>query len=224
MAEMALGYGSEYQLLRYLGHHRMYLDSQIKKATGSNSPIIWQDYPNDPQRDSKDGEWNGIDFLQYREDFGRIKAEWAKFWPTSGRAQAWDGIFEQNGILYLVEAKAHKKEMESECRAVPNSKEKIKEAFRKATGNKEQAELWIDSHHYQLANRLAFLHFCNDIVNIKARLCYIMFLNGYMFNEKKNVTSIKSFQEAWDDECSALGLTHEQRQKINTVYIDCTKC
>ena len=45
MAEMALGYGSEYQLLRYLGHHRNFLDSKIKEATKSDSPIEWMDYP-----------------------------------------------------------------------------------------------------------------------------------------------------------------------------------
>ena len=34
MAEMALGYGSEYQLLRFLGHHRIELDKEIKKVLG----------------------------------------------------------------------------------------------------------------------------------------------------------------------------------------------
>ena len=52
MAEMALGYGSEYQLLRYLGHHRMFLDYQIKTAICNDLPIYWYDYPNDFQRDS----------------------------------------------------------------------------------------------------------------------------------------------------------------------------
>ena len=32
MAEMALGYGSEFQLLRYLGHHRSYLNQKIREV------------------------------------------------------------------------------------------------------------------------------------------------------------------------------------------------
>ena len=41
---MALGYGSEYQLLRYLGHHRNYLNDEIRKVIGEG-PIMWLDYP-----------------------------------------------------------------------------------------------------------------------------------------------------------------------------------
>ena len=224
MAEMALGYGSEFQMLRYLGHHRMYLDNKIKLATGCDSPIKWYDYPNDPQRDSLDGEWKGIEFLQDREDYEVIKSQWKKYWPTSGNAQSWDGVFEQNGTLYVVEAKAHIKEMESECHADKiKSKPIILEAFTKANhGNEEQARKWIESKHYQLANRLAFLYFC-EMVGIDAKLCYIMFVNGYLANATKNVSSVEAFKKAWDDECKTLELSNTQLKKIATVYIDCTK-
>ena len=223
MAEMALGYGSEYQMLRYLGHHRKYLDQQIMEQTGSNSPIIWEDFPNDHKRDSLDGEWTGISFLQNREDYKEIQDGWKRFWPSSGRAQSWDGIFWQDGILYLVEAKAHVKEMEQECMAGDQSKEQILKAFIETTGrNPNQAQKWLDSNHYQLANRLAFIHFCNK-VGIKAKLCYIMFINGYLANVTKNVDSIDKFKEAWENECKALDLTPKQLNSITTVYIDCKK-
>lgn len=222
MAEMALGYGSEFQLLRYLGHHRIYLDNQIKLATGSDSPITWYDYPNDHQRDSLDGEWKGIEFLKDRNDFGKIELEWKKYWPKSGSAQSWDGIFNQDGILYVVEAKAHIKEMESECQAGDTSQQIIIDAFTKTTGCESQAQKWIKSKHYQLANRLAFLHFC-DMVGIKAKLCYIMFVNGYLSNATKNVSCVEDFKKAWDDECKKLELSATQLKKITTIYIDCKK-
>lgn len=50
MAEMAIGYGSEYQLLRYLGHHRNFLNGEINKVIGSGG-IEWLDYPVDFNRD-----------------------------------------------------------------------------------------------------------------------------------------------------------------------------
>ena len=114
---MALGYGSEYQLLRYLGHHRNFLDSKIKEATKSDSPIEWMDYPVDNSRDSHDGEWTDINFLKHlpQFDFGQISKEWDEFWPKRG--QSWDGIFLQDGVVYVVEAKAHTKEMEQKSSA-----------------------------------------------------------------------------------------------------------
>lgn len=229
MAEMALGYGSEYQLLRYLGHHRKFLDKKNKEATGCDSPIDWYDYPNEPERKSLDGEWKGIEFFQSREDYSTedystIEAKWKTFWPTSGNPPSWDGIFEQGGILYIVEAKAHVKEMKSKCQASKESKDKIQEAFNKTTGNEDQARKWINSEHYQLANRLAFLHFCKT-VGIEAKLCYIMFVNGFLKkkNATINVTSSDDFQKAWENECNKLDLTEDQRQHITPVFIDCSE-
>ena len=39
MAEMALGYGSEYQLFRFLGHHRNFLNKEIAKVITPNGEI-----------------------------------------------------------------------------------------------------------------------------------------------------------------------------------------
>ena len=39
MAEMAIGYGSEYQLLRYLGHHRRFLFQKIKDVIHTQEEI-----------------------------------------------------------------------------------------------------------------------------------------------------------------------------------------
>jgi hypothetical protein len=58
MAEMELGYGSEYQLLRFLGRHREELERIISQQTRINAEcdLQWRDYP-------KDVEHKGINFL-----------------------------------------------------------------------------------------------------------------------------------------------------------------
>ena len=224
MAEMALGYGSEYQLLRYLGHHRNFLDSKIKKATGSDSPIEWMDYPVDNSRDSLDGEWTDIKFFKHlpQYDFGLISKKWDGFWPKRG--QSWDGIFLQDGVVYVVEAKAHTKEMEQKCSATSEkSIREIKRAFNDVTGNQKKADLWYDSKHYQLANRIAFVHFLNKKCGYKAKICYLFFLNGYLINKNKNVEEDREFYKAFEDECNALELTTEEKDYIVRVVIDASK-
>ena len=61
------------------------------------------------------------------------------------------------------------------------------------------------------------------MIGLKAKLCYIMFVNGYLANATKNVTSVDSFKKAWSEECEVLKLSQNQLQNIVTVYIDCTK-
>lgn len=85
MAEMKIGYGSEYQLLRYLGHHRKFLYEEITKVIGSGE-IDWLDYPNDLNRDSRDGELKGIECFRKLINFDEIEKQWKVFWPQSGNA------------------------------------------------------------------------------------------------------------------------------------------
>ena len=221
MAEMALGYGSEYQLLRYLGHHRNFLDSKIKEATKSDSPIEWMDYPVDNSRDSHDGEWTDINFLKHlpQFDFGQISKEWDEFWPKRG--QSWDGIFLQDGVVYVVEAKAHTKEMEQKSSATSEeSIKKIKRAFKDVNDDQSKVDLWYNSQHYQLANRIAFVHFLEKKCGIKAKICYLFFLNGYLIDGNKNVTDEIVFKQAFEDECNALQLTNKEKGYIVPVVID----
>ena len=46
MAQIGYGYGSEWQLLKMLGHHRVYFFHELKKQLGlsSDSEIHWLDY------------------------------------------------------------------------------------------------------------------------------------------------------------------------------------
>ncbi len=222
MAEMKIGYGSEYQLLRYLGHHRHYLFDEIRKVIGDGE-IEWLDYPIDLQRDSCDGELKGIECFNTLPNFVEIEKKWTNFWPQRGNAHNWDGIFIQKGIWYFVEAKAHLEEAKQKCSAEnPNSIEKIDKAFEKTCGNKDRAIKWRKSNCYQLANRLAFIHFCKEM-GISAKLLYISFINGYESNPSKNVICSNDWDKKWKEEYKELYLTEELKSNIYHVYIDCHK-
>lgn len=222
MAEMAIGYGSEYQLLRYLGHHRNYFYEEIKKVTKSSSTIDWFDYPVALERLSRDGELKGVECFNKLNN-EEIKNNWKKFWPTTGNSHNWDGIFIQDDTWYFVEAKANLEEAKQRCHAGTSSRDKIKKAFTTVTKNEDISQLWIDSDYYQLANRLAFISFCKS-VGIKAKLLYISFINGYDVNPRKNVSNVKKWEECWNNEYAGLKLDGELehlKEMVLHLYIDC---
>lgn len=223
---MALGYGSEYQLLRYLGHHRNYLNKKIQGVTGSDSPIEWIDYPVDSKRDSKDGEWTGITFLKHLKstlslNYGEIEKAWGDFWPKGGTQQSWDGIFVQDKTIYLVEAKAHVEEMRSTpCGANEKSCEIIKKALKSVTKDAKLADSLMNSNLYQLANRMAFVHFLKEH-GVTAKLCYIFFLNDKHW--KDAVMNKSEYEDLFDSECNKLKLSQNQKTEIIKVYVDAEK-
>lgn len=226
MAEMAIGYGSEFQLLRYLGHHRQALNQaiidQLKIESGE---IQWVDYPVNLKRDSMDGEHKGVECFKNRIDidYQKIQEEWKKFWPQSGNSQNWDGIFTIGNKWYFVEAKAHLDEAHQKCQATSQqSIDQITKAFEKASGESVKARKWIKSDCYQLANRLAFIHFCKEN-NINAEIVYILFINGYRTNSQKNIKDKQKWQELMEEEFNTLEPPKELRGKIGIVYIDCEK-
>ena len=222
MAEMRIGYGSEYQLLRYLGHHRNYLYKEICRVIGRGE-IEWLDYPVDLLRDSRDGELKHVNCFERLPNYVEINKQWKDFWPQSGNAHNWDGVFIKDGIWYFVEAKANLEEANQKCKAESKkSIDKIIKAFEETCGNRQLAQDWQSSNCYQLANRLAFIHFCK-MMGIEAKLLYISFINGYDSNPKKNVDSKEEWEKQWFFEYSELKLTKELTSNIYHVYIDCHK-
>ena len=228
MADMGLGYGSEFQLLRFLGHHRNELDSLIKNEIGTEEPIEWKDFPHDESRISGDGEWKGIDVFQHflaKDKYNDIKKKWKEYWPQSGTAMSWDGVFRIGDIWYFVEAKAHKEESYQKCKSISEeSKNTIRSAFKDTQlwlGVNEEKK-WIDTNCYQLANRLAFLYFCEQKCGIKAKLIYIGFINGYR-RKKDEIHSSEEWMEIWKNELSSLGLDIEniQNKYIFFVHPEC---
>jgi hypothetical protein len=142
-AEMGLGFGSEFQLLRFLGHHRQELEQNILKQTNLNEGLLyqmeWLDFPKDETRKSLDGEYKGIGFLP-TELKSKVANNWKKFWPKKG--QNWDAILYLTPIVpnsnlkdkwIIIEAKAHLKELESSCKAENEESVKKIEAALEAT-------------------------------------------------------------------------------------------
>lgn len=224
MAEIGRGYGSEFQLMRFLGHHREKLDKLIQKATGQFEQIKWFDFPYDANRLSGDGELKGIECFDKLDNFDIIKKKWRDFWPQSGTAMNWDGIFKIGETWFFVEAKAHKKEAYQKCKASLESKSVIEAAFLKTQQWLKAApkKSWIKTNCYQLANRLAFMYFCHQC-GIKAKLLYIGFINGYR-QKKDEIHSDEEWKEVWSEEMSTLGLDKEiVTQYISFIYPNCDR-
>lgn len=233
MGEMAIGYGSEYQLLRFLGHHRNYLDNEILKSLNKKDVRLeWLDYPTDIKRITLDSEIKGIECFVKEANYEHLKSEWENFWPQKGNNQNWDGIFKINDEWYFVEAKAHAEEVKSSCGA---SSEKsistIKNTFAQVITKfnaQSTSDFWVskDNKAYQLANRLAFLVFCKQN-GIKAHLVYINFINGYDkpgTRGKMNITDKETWEKIWQEEYKMLGLSEESlKEVLFHVYIDCEK-
>lgn len=234
MAEMELGYGSEYQLMRFLGHHREELNKLIQNETGQHEDIRWLDYPYNNGRISGDGELKGIECFNHLENYAEIKAAWENYWPQTGTPMNWDGVFSIDDTWYFVEAKAHREECRQKCGASSEkSKATINKAFTqtidwlktngclKSTISPTQ---WIDSNCYQLANRLAFLCFCQQC-GIKARLLYIGFVNGFRISRGKDeVQESDKWEEIYNEEFEELGLDAQRmNQYISFIYPVCEK-
>lgn len=235
MAEMGLGYGSEYQLLRYLGHHRIELNNVINSNTRLSGEIQWLDFPKDTTRLSLDGEYITIDFLHDKiseKAFAALKSKWKNYWSPSGTQPNWDGVFlhrkDNEEEWIIVEAKAHLGEIKSSTKASLNPN--IQNAFIE-TQNRFgiKNEHWF-GEYYQLANRLAFINFLLEN-NINASLLYIYFINGYEKQQLKNRKTISvesksvnkqiDWEKAIEQEYIDLGINEKAKKYISNIFIDC---
>ena len=230
MAEIGHGYGSEFQLLRFLGHHRNEFESIIRDNSRFKRNFSWLDFPYENQRISLDGEYKGISFLKdHYNNYSDLEAMWKSFWPSSGNQQNWDAIFIHEDEFVLIEAKAHLKEIESECKAesedskklIYSSLEKTKAHFGIKTEND-----WAKKY-YQTANRLAFIKFLINN-NIKAHLLNVYFINGYIKRcpnkpiEDKSVQTEEIWREAIKKQYNYLGIVGSMAENyITSIFVNC---
>ena len=180
MAQIGYGYGSEYQLLRFLGHHRRKLEELISEQIGKGT-FEWEDFEfaNPKNVISEDKELTGLDFLKvlYPTQYEKVEAEY-KTYIKKKDWQNWDAVFTHNGILYLVEAKAHISELSSgKEEHGDSSKELILDYFKAQLPNLPVSRVWLQEY-YQLANRLATSALLNKH-GIKTKILYIYFVDGY---------------------------------------------
>ena len=130
-------------------------------------------------------------------------------------------MFTHNGILYLVEAKAHISELSSgKEEHGDSSKELILDFFKAQLPGLPVSRVWLQEY-YQLANRLATSALLNKH-GIKTKVLYVYFVNGYRkrvvekedrkekIYETVNLNATEEqFRIAIQDEMNALGISHD---------------
>lgn len=182
MAQIGYGYGSEFQLLRFLGHHRHQLESEISKVLGPGD-FDWLDfkYSSPLSSISGDEELMGLSFLEdYFKDevsYQKMMAEYSSYRINKLESwQNWDAVFFHNEVLYFVEAKAHVSELKGKT---DNGGESHSEIFRFMQDQLpfcDVSKTWLQQY-YQFANRLATTALVGKY--LPAKFLYIFFENGY---------------------------------------------
>jgi hypothetical protein len=199
MGKMASSYGSELHLLRWTGRHRNKFDNKIKQLLNIDN-ITWLDFDFSNNKDELDKELVGLSFLEKEPSYKAVISQWKEEWPQSGNSMNWDlvGYTLKNNIKtwVLVEAKAHIKELENDCKAGPKSLMKIGKALTK-TANNIGTEISIDSpwskKYYQLANRIYILDLLkrNDI---NSKLINIYFMGDKTDSSRKSPKDIATWK------------------------------
>jgi|APSaa5957512622_1039677.scaffolds.fasta_scaffold66702_1 hypothetical protein len=172
MSTIGYGYGSEWHFIRYLAYHRDLLEKRLCEL-GNFQSVEFLDSPfsGNPSILHDDSEYGGIEFLDAQivgnERLTTIKEAWETFWPQTGTPPQWDAIAvakrEEESHYLIFEAKAHSKELRSDCTARPVSSMIIEGAFEQT-----RAELGIVTdndwmkNYYQIANRIAVCNFLNQ--------------------------------------------------------------
>ena len=230
MAEIGNCYGSEWQILRCLGHHRNKFNDGIGKALGIDAKSIeWLDYPIDGNRKSGDNEYKSIEIIKHldfaKERQTEIMDQWNQFWATQGNAQRWDGVFTSNGVIHLVEAKGHIQEIKSSgCSSVdPHISNALSLTIEWLTGKKndELIQIW-KGKYYQLANRLAFAYFMSKICHIPTKVVYVYFLNAWQ-DQTLNIDKPEIWNEVINIEKRELQIIDSETIKsvLYDVVYDC---
>ena len=240
MAQIGHGYGSEYHLLRFMGHHRDLLEKLISEKIGEGT-FHWLDFgfeKNPMSSISGDMELKGLGFLEKTnpEVYLKVNNEFKQALPIrcADTWQNWDAVFTHNGTIYLVEAKAHTSELKSGKDNGGRSKDKIKAFMESQLPDKYKVnDEWLQDY-YQMANRLATVAFLKN-KGIEARILYIYFVNGYRkktvkkIGRKEIITEVENlnaseneFIESICNEKKVLGINHIDTSELvaEPVFID----
>lgn len=243
MAQMGLGYGSEFQLLRFMGRHRHELERTIidalqeKQQTINDKNFDWLDfeYSDVNKVITGDRELYGLSFLEKKIDKGlydKITSALQKAGSFISNWQHWDAVFVLDDCFYFVEAKAYPGELYSTNDHGGSSKKKILNFMRenmKPYGI-EVDKNWLDSY-YQFANRISMMAFLNQN-GLNAKAIYIYFENGYnkrqFIGKEIKTVSDKGAGKMEFDEAIQKELSHLNIEKANLselvvhIYINAT--
>lgn len=176
----------------YFQNHMISSKDELSEMIIAASPSL-QAFVDDKSKIDWKSPLESEDFREYRDDFldvlaldqkalNEAKAKLKDFWPKNG--PQWDGLAVVNGAygqrgLLLVEAKAYPGETKSDLRAeCDESVRKIESSISRVQGYYEiQPNNWT-KNCYQMGNRIAYLYFMNEILNIPAWLVLINFIDG----------------------------------------------
>ena len=228
MGKMALGYGSEFHLLRWTGRHRNKFDNRIKQLLNIDN-VTWLDFDFSNDITEPDMELVGLSFLEKEPNYQAVLSKWKEEWPQTGNSMNWDlvGYTVKNHIKtwVLIEAKAHIGELENDCKAGPKSLIKIVKALTK-TANNIGTDIFKDSpwtkKYYQLANRIYILDLLkrNDI---NSKLINIYFIGDKIESSRKSPKD----KNTWELEISKMKkyLNIEKSNSIDILdlYLDINK-
>jgi len=226
MAEIGYGYGSEFQLMRFLGHHRDEFDKTIKESIGINGDIHWLDFGYTKQSISGDLENKGLGFL-YRvpfvnkEQITSIINEYHTYKINKiDNWQSWDAIFYIDECIYLVEAKAHVGELKSPRDNGGYSKGEILRFMKDQLPNLPVSNVWLEEY-YQLANRLATTALIRKH-KVNAKTLCLFFENGYTdkyFKRGDKNNTKEDFEEAIQEEMKTLGIDDNMTKDLLTEHV-----
>jgi hypothetical protein len=195
--------GSRYCLQRYVEHR----PEDLRDLITCHSPSL-------SAFDAQRFEWKtplaAEDYREYQDDFLRplglqqYEDQLAEFWPRGG--PVWDSLAlltasSDQGVL-LVEAKAHPGETLSSCKASGESLKRIRESLERVRHHMGTGPAdWLNGS-YQLANRLAFLYFMNEVIDVPTWLALINFIG----DESHKPTSLGDWRLHQQNLFRSLGL------------------
>ena len=225
MAQIGYGYGSEFQLMRFLGHHRNVLEETIRNTIGiSHGNFYWFDFDfaDREKTISGDSEMCGISFLEkVNPNISHICQEIKLSYSWNfDKWQYWDAVFMLNDVIYFVEAKAHKEELKSGNKRHGGTNSDAILDFMKSQF-KCADENWLKDY-YQFANRLSTVSLLNN-KGITCKLVNLYFVDGYYDREHGIIkdTTEDSFREEIKQELKKLGLDEQEKNKfVLDVFID----
>jgi hypothetical protein len=216
--------GSRLYLQQYMLNSKEKLSEMIISASPSLLAFVENEVKIDwksPLEKTQKGE-----FYEYRDDFLEVldldeanykksKEKLKEFWPKNG--PQWDGLAVINGSnkqkgFLLVEAKAHIDETKSDLKAKSN--ESINIIQRSIDITQEFYEIQYNDwtkHYYQLGNRIAYLYFMNEVLNIPTWLVLINFTDGAYKS-----TSLKEWLIHYNQIYRNMGI-HENCKLLNKI-------
>jgi hypothetical protein len=228
MGQMALGYGSEFHLLRWLGRHRNEFNKRVKELLNTTN-ITWLDFNFDKTQEIPDKELVGLEFLKNELNYEKILKIWKEEWPQTGNSMNWDlvGYTVQNNIRtwVLIEAKAHLGELKQDCGATSLvSIEKIKIALSETAKSNDviinEKQPWT-KQFYQFANRLYVLDFLKRN-GINAKLINLYFVGDMISINRKSPKSKNEWQSKIKEMKDYLSVKTDNL-KVYELFLDINK-